>query len=159
MTDLVTEPSADPQRGTGPRTYLVVAILGTMALITATIAMAAVAGRTRPATENQQPAYIEFGDVVANLNSPRFSRYLRVRLVLVVDKSDQPRVQDAVESKRALLRSWIIGRLADLQLSDVRGSAGQAQLKREITRQFNRVLFEDQSAGIRTVLFEHFNVQ
>jgi flagellar basal body-associated protein FliL len=64
-----------------------------------------------------------------------------------------------VEAKRILLRNWLLSKISDLDLEDIRGAAGQNRLRREIRDHFNSVLCPDGYDQIYDVLFEEFNVQ
>ena len=64
-----------------------------------------------------------------------------------------------VEAKRILLRNWLLSKISDLDLEDIRGAAGQNRLRREIRDHFNSVLCPDGYDKIYDVLFEEFNVQ
>jgi flagellar basal body-associated protein FliL len=106
-----------------------------------------------------RPAFVPFGETVVNLNSERFNRYLRVSITLQVYEADLEKVTPLLEKNKALLKSWLISYLSDKNMEEVRGSAGQNRLRREIHQHFNAVLFQDGYDRIRDVLFEEFNVQ
>jgi flagellar basal body-associated protein FliL len=110
------------------------------------------------AVGNQQ-AFVPFGDVVVNLAEERLTRYLRVNLTLLVDGANETLVRQAVETKRTILKDWLISYLSDKGLDEVRGAAGVNRSRREIQDHFNGLLFPDGSARIRDVLFEEFTVQ
>lgn len=106
-----------------------------------------------------QPAYIEFGDAVVNLDEGRLNRYLRVTLTLQVDELQKDEVEAKVEAHKAVLKSWLLSYLSDKDMEDIRGAAGQNRLRREIQDQFNSVLFPDGYDRIHEVLFQEFNIQ
>jgi len=108
--------------------------------------------------EEQQSAYVPFGDVVVNLNEPRLNRYMRVNISLEVRSEDVDEVTKLVEQKRPLLKNWLIAYLSDKQLEEVRGAAALNRLSREIRDAFNRILTGDEEKIIG-VLFEEFNIQ
>ena len=64
-----------------------------------------------------------------------------------------------IEAKKIILRNWLLSKISDLDLDDIRGGAGQNRLRREIREQFNAVLCPDGYDEIHDVLFEEFNVQ
>lgn len=106
-----------------------------------------------------KPAFVPFGDSVVNLNSERFNRYLRVSITLQVNEGDVASVTKELEKHKAVLKSWLLSYLSDKSMEEIRGSAGQNRLRREIHHHFNSVLFPDGYDRIRDVLFEEFNVQ
>jgi flagellar FliL protein len=107
----------------------------------------------------ERTAFVPFGDVTVNLNEGRLNRYLRLKLSLQVDKTQTEIVTAKVESKKLLLRSWLLSHLSDKDQNEIRGAAGQNMLRREIREQFNELLFDDGHDRVYDVLFEEFNVQ
>lgn len=117
---------------------------------------------TTPSPEPLTPdrtAFVHFGELTVNLNEGRLNRYLRIKLVLQVDKAQVDAVTAAVERKRLPLRSWLLSHLSDKDQNEIRGAAGQNMLRREIRERFNALLFPDGHDRIFDVLFEEFNVQ
>ncbi|MCA9263100.1 MAG: flagellar basal body-associated FliL family protein [Planctomycetales bacterium] len=106
-----------------------------------------------------KPAFLEFGQVVVNINEDRFNRYLKINLTLQVDETELETVTADVETKRSILVNWLLSHLSDKSMEEIRGAAGQNRLRREIQDQFNSVLFPDGVDRIQDVLFEEFNVQ
>ena len=109
--------------------------------------------------ENVEWAYVDFGEVVVNLNSDRLNRYLRVSISLLVVKKDETKITELVENQKAILKNWLLSYLSEVSMNDIRGAAGQNRLRREIQDNFNTVLFSDGYDRIRDVLFQEFNVQ
>lgn len=106
-----------------------------------------------------RPAYIDFGEVVVNLDEGRLNRYLRISLTLQVDEQQQAEITQKVEVSRAVLKSWLLSYLSDKDMEEIRGAAGQNRLRREIQDHFNTVLFPDGYDRIHEVLFQEFNIQ
>lgn len=104
-------------------------------------------------------AYISFGDTLVNLDDSRLKRYLHVSIALQVDKNQQESISEVIESRKIVLKNWLIGYLSDRDLTEIRGAAGQNRLRREIHDYFNSTLFPDGYDRIHDVLFEEFNVQ
>ena len=104
-------------------------------------------------------AYVQFGDVVVNLNEERLTRYLRVKLLLVVDSANEKLMNDLVLKNKPSLKNWLIGYLSDKSLQDVSGAGGVNKLRREIWREFNAQLFSDGAETIQDIFFEEFVVQ
>lgn len=106
-----------------------------------------------------RPAYIDFGEVVVNLDEGRLNRYLRVSMTLQVDELQVLDITQKVEASRAVLKSWLLSYLSDKDMEEIRGAAGQNRLRREIQDHFNTVLFPDGYDRIHEVLFQEFNIQ
>ncbi len=109
-----------------------------------------------------EPRFVSFGNVTVNLNESRMNRYLRLKITLqliVPPEMPEEELTLHVEGKKAVMTSWLIGHLADLQMDDIRGAAGQNRLRREIHDTFNAMLFPEGEGQVEDVLFEEFNVQ
>jgi flagellar protein FliL len=106
-----------------------------------------------------KPAFVPVGDVIVNLQEERLTRYLRVKLILVVDSSQEKEIGELFLKNKAILKNWLISHLSDKSLAEVSGATGVNRLRREIQDQFNAFLFPDGSEKIRDVLFEEFVVQ
>ena len=102
---------------------------------------------------------VEFGEITVNLDEGRMNRYLRLKIVMLIAKADEKRVNEEVEKQRLILRSWLLSHLSDKTLEGIRGKAGQNMLRREIRKQFNETLFSDRRDRIYDILFEEFNIQ
>jgi flagellar FliL protein len=109
--------------------------------------------------DGKKPGFVPFGDVVVNLAEERLTRYLRVKLILVVDASQEKAITELVTKNKAILKNWLISHMSDKSLAEVSGATGVNRLRREIQDQFNALLFPDGSEKIRDVLFEEFVVQ
>jgi flagellar basal body-associated protein FliL len=109
--------------------------------------------------EPRESALVPFGDTVVNLGTEGLARYLRVRLILVVDSTQEKTVTDLVAKQKPFLKSWLISYLADQTLQEVTGAAGVNRIRREVCDQFNAILFPNEAARIHDVLFDEFVVQ
>ncbi len=115
--------------------------------------------------KEEDTIFLPFGEpgkdqsVVVNLDEGRMSRYLRVAITLRIPKSQEENFKKQIEAKKIVLRNWLLSKISDLDLDDIRGAAGQNRLRREIREQFNAVLCPDGYDQIYDVLFEEFNVQ
>ncbi len=103
--------------------------------------------------------YVPFGEVTVNLDEGRMNRYLRLKMSLQIEKEDQTKIEELLESKQLILRNWLLSHLSDKTLDEIRGKAGQNMLRREIRNYFNTALFSDGRDRIYDILFEEFNVQ
>ncbi len=117
------------------------------------------ASATEGKTATGKRAYVPFGDVVVNLNEERLTRYLRVKLLLVVDMAHEKEMTELVAKNKPALKNWLISYLSDRSLQDVSGAGGVNKLRREIWREFNAELFPDGTETIQDVFFEEFVVQ
>lgn len=104
-------------------------------------------------------AFIEFDEMVVNLNDPRFSNYLTVSLSLQVAKSQEIALTELVTEKSVILKNWFIAHVRDKKPEEVRGKFGHNMLRREIHGKFNELLFTDGIERIQDVLFKDFKVQ
>lgn len=109
--------------------------------------------------EADKVMFLPFGDVTVNLNEGRMNRYLRIKISLQIDRTQEQVVADALAKQGLIARNWLISYLSDKELDAIRGAAGQNMLRREIRDEFNTVLFSDGYDRIFDVLFEEFNVQ
>lgn len=108
---------------------------------------------------HEKPAFVPFGDVVVNLAEERLTRYLRVKLVLVVSQVEEKEMTEDVAKNKAILKNWLIGYLSDKSLKEVNGTANVNRLRREIQEQFNSLMGAGKTDKIHDVLFEEFVVQ
>jgi flagellar protein FliL len=121
--------------------------------------------QTRPEVPEDHPVTSEetvsvpFGEVVVNLDEGRMNRYLRLRIAVLCAKDEEKTVTEAIATKSAVVKNWLLSHLSDKTLEEIRGKAGQNMLRREILAQFNEALFADRRDRIFDVLFEEFNVQ
>ncbi len=122
-------------------------------------------GKAFTMAKEEDTIFLPFGEpgkdqsVVVNLDEGRMSRYLRVAITLQIPKAQEENFKKQIEAKKIVLRNWLLSKISDLDLDDIRGAAGQNRLRREIREQFNAVLCPDGYDQIYDVLFEEFNVQ
>jgi len=104
-------------------------------------------------------ALIPFDSVVVNVADGRFTRYLRVKITLVVDVKDEVAVKEAMESQKPFLQTWVIGFLQDRTMEQLHGSAGMNRVRREVRDEFNRHLYPEGPEKIKDVLLPEYNFQ
>ncbi|MCS7016655.1 MAG: flagellar basal body-associated FliL family protein [Gemmatales bacterium] len=109
--------------------------------------------------KDEKTAFVPFGDVVVNLHEERLTRYLRLKIVLEVEETEEKHLQELLNKRKAPLKSWLISYLADRTLDEVRGTLGMNRIRREIRDHFNEMLYPDGREVIRQVHFEEFTVQ
>jgi flagellar basal body-associated protein FliL len=110
-------------------------------------------------SKEEKTAFVTFGDVVVNLHEERLTRYLRLKIVLEVEESEEKKLNELLNKRKAPLKSWLISYLADRTLEEVRGTVGINRIRREIRDHFNEMLYPDGREVIRQVHFEEFTVQ
>src|SRR5437879_267533 len=77
-------------------------------------------------------AFVPFGEVVVNLAEERLTRYLRVKIILVIDGNQEKPHTEKITKVKATMKSWLISHLTDKSLKEVSGGAGVNRLRREI---------------------------
>jgi len=104
--------------------------------------------------------YDKFEPVVANLDSPGVTRYVRVTLTLEIDSQiNVKRCTALIEEKKPLLTNWLTIYLAGLTLEDIRGDKNLKRIQLEIVDALNEKLFPDAKPQIKRVLFKEFAIQ
>ena len=94
--------------------------------------------------------------VVVNLDEGRMSRYLRVAITLQIPKAKEETFKKRIEARKIVLRNWLLSKISDLDLDDIRGAAGKNRLRREIREQFNTAnRYQSLVRSISHPLFAH----
>ncbi len=109
--------------------------------------------------KGENTAFVPFGDVVVNLYEERLTRYIRVKVVLLVDEKQEKAVTELLTKKKAIMKHWLISHLSDKTLKEVSGAAGVNRVRRETQEHFNTLMCPDGSEKILDILFEEFVVQ
>jgi len=110
--------------------------------------------------ESQGTWYYDLEPVVANLDAPGVTRYVRLTLTLEIDESvEQKKGVVFIEEKKPLLTNWLTIYLAGLSLEDIRGDRNLKSIQSQVLDAFNEKLFPDSKPRIRRVLFKEFAVQ
>lgn len=98
--------------------------------------------------------------IIANLDEPGVTRYLRVSITLLLSPDVDPEKGQAyLEKKELLLRDSLHAYFADLSLEDVRGRRNVERIKRQVQNLFNELLFPESKPYVREVYFREFAVQ
>jgi flagellar basal body-associated protein FliL len=98
--------------------------------------------------------------VVANLDEPGVTRYVRVSVILEMSPDlDFIEGEVFLDEKKIVLQDWMTTYLAGLSLEDVRGSRNLNRIKREVLDQFNKLLYGSDKPYVEKVLFKEFAVQ
>jgi hypothetical protein len=117
--------------------------------------------RTAGIAKIARPGMIEFGVIVAaNMCDPQTTRYIKCKVVISVDPTEEKAIGELARNKSADLRTWLIAHLSEQSIADFSGAKGQQKLREDIRREFNSVLFPGQAQGkIRDILFDEFTIQ
>ena len=101
---------------------------------------------------------IPFGNenIVVNLRHASGGRFIRVKLLLVVDATEEKTITELVAKQKPFMKTWLIGYLADQSVEEVLRTTGINRIRREIRDQFNALLFPDGSEKVLDVLFDDF---
>jgi flagellar basal body-associated protein FliL len=106
------------------------------------------------------PSLVPLGEpIIVNLADSQQTRYLRVKLVLVVPAAEEKAVGEALAKKKVFLKDWLISYLSDQTEQSVKGAAGKNRVRREVLDQFNAKLFPTGVERIQDILFEEFQLQ
>lgn len=113
----------------------------------------------KKAALDPKQAQIPFDPVVVNVASSTYARYLRTKIILVVDAKDEKTVTDALAKKKVFLQDWVNSYLSDRTMEELHGSAAKNRIRREIRDKFNAMLFSDGSEKITELVMPEFNFQ
>jgi flagellar basal body-associated protein FliL len=104
--------------------------------------------------------YDQFPPVVANLDEPSVTRYVRLTLIMEIDAQvDKKKGTAFIGDKTHLLTNWLTIYLAGLSLEDIRGDRNLKRIQSEIVDAFNEKLFPDAKPQVKRVLFKEFAIQ
>jgi len=111
-------------------------------------------------TSPQNTWYYDLEPVVANLNEPDVTRYIRISLTLQISNElDTKKTTAFLEQKAPLLKDWLTIYLASQTLEDIRGEGNLRRIQSQMLDAFNEKLFPDAKPQIKNVLFKEFAVQ
>lgn len=106
------------------------------------------------------PWVFELEPVIANLDEPGVTRYVRATLILEMNAAfDQEKGMATLDEKKALLRDWLAIYLAGCTLEETRGSKNLVRIKAEIRDAFNDYLFKNSKPMVESILLKEFAVQ
>ena len=109
---------------------------------------------------DQMPWVEEFEPVLANLDEPGVTRYVRVTITLEMSPElDEVKGREFLETKKMLVRDWLTTYLAGLSLEDVRGSRNLNRIKKDILGECNELLFPKGQPFVERIFFKEFAVQ
>ncbi|GAH75682.1 unnamed protein product [marine sediment metagenome] len=112
------------------------------------------------AVGSQKTWYYELEPVVANLDVPGITRYVRAAITLEISAEvDQEKGIAFLEEKKPVLTNWLTIYLASLTLEDIRGDRNLRRIQSQILDSFNEKLFPDARPQIKHILFKEFAIQ
>jgi len=104
--------------------------------------------------------YYDLDPVVANLNEPTVTRYVRASLTLEMSADmDVKKGTTFLDEKKPILINWLTVYLSSLSLEDIRGDNNLRSIQSQIRDAFNEKLFPDSKPQIKQVLIKEFPVQ
>jgi len=104
--------------------------------------------------------YFDLEPVVANLNEPGATRYVRATLTLEVSPELAPDKGTAMLTlKKPLLTNMLTIYLAGLSVESTRGDRNLKRIQSELCDTFNEKLFPDSKPYIKGILIKEFAVQ
>lgn len=111
-------------------------------------------------TGSQKTWYYDLEPVVANLDEPGVTRYVRATLTLQISSELSEKKGIALfEEKKPVLTNWLTIYLASLGIKDIRGDRNLKRIQTQILDAFNEKLFPDSKPKIQHILFKEFAVQ
>ena len=104
--------------------------------------------------------YYDLEPVVANLNEPNVSRYVRASLTLEIsNEMDEKKGTAFLDEKKPILVDLLFVYLSSLRLEDVRGDKNLKSIQAHICDAFNEKLFPNSKQQIKRVLIKEFPIQ
>ncbi|MDD5133963.1 MAG: flagellar basal body-associated FliL family protein [Phycisphaerae bacterium] len=104
--------------------------------------------------------YYSLDPVIANLDEPGVTRYVRVTLTLEISgEMDEKKTAVIFGEKNPVLINWLTIYLAGLNIDDIRGDKNLKRIQSQILDSFNEKLFEGSSPMIKNILFKEFAIQ
>ncbi len=112
------------------------------------------------AAGSQKTWYYHLAPVVANLDVPEATRYIRVSLTLEISSEvDEKKGAAFIDEREPTLTSWLTVYLSSLSLEDIRGDKNLKRIQSQVLDTFNEKLFPDSKPKIKHILFKEFAVQ
>jgi flagellar basal body-associated protein FliL len=104
--------------------------------------------------------YYDLDPVVANLNEPTVTRYVRASLTLEMSADmDAKKGTTFLDEKKPILINWLTVYLSSLGIEDIRGDNNLRSIQSHVRDAFNEKLFPDSKPQIKQVLIKEFPVQ
>lgn len=113
-----------------------------------------------PVADKNEGWFYELDPVVANLNEPGVTRYVRISLTLDITQAwVQEEATLFLDQKKPLMKHWLTLYLANQTIEDTRGERNLVRMQANIRDIFNQGLFPNAQPRIKDVLFKEFAIQ
>ncbi len=110
--------------------------------------------------EGENVWYFDLEPLVANLDEPSVTRYVRATLTLEISTElDAKQGMALLEQKRPLLINWLTIYLSSLSLEEARGDRNLKRIQTDVRDAFNEKLFGELKPPIKRILFKEFAIQ
>ena len=104
--------------------------------------------------------YYDLDPIIANLNEPGISRYVRASFTLEISaEMDQKKGAAFLDEKKPVLRDMLFIYLSGLSLKDIQGDKNLKSLQSRIREMLNEKFFPDSKPQITRVLIKEFPIQ
>lgn len=108
----------------------------------------------------QKAWYYDLEPVVANLDEPGTTRYVRVTITLAISPQvDKLKGGAFLDEKKPLMTNCLTLYLASLSIADARGDMNLKRIQSQILDTFNEKLFPGAKPQIQQILFKEFAIQ
>ena len=98
--------------------------------------------------------------VIANLDEPGVTRYLRATITIELsNEMDERKGLPFMDSMALELRDWLTTYFAGLSLERIRGTRNLSRIKKEIRDHFNVILFPETKPFVEGIFLKDFAVQ
>jgi len=112
------------------------------------------------AAGSQKTWYYHLEPVVANLDVPDVTRYVRVSLTFEMSSEVNEKKGVAfIDERKPILTNWLTIYLSGLSLEDIRGDRNLQRIQSQVLDTFNEKLFPNSKPQIKRILFKEFAVQ
>jgi flagellar basal body-associated protein FliL len=116
--------------------------------------------KKKPGFEKGEPWFYDIEPIVANLNEPGVTRYVRVALTLEVGNGMATKEgTEFLDQKKPLLKHWLTLYLSNQTIDGVRGEKNLRQVQTQIADALNQGLFPNGKPRIVGVLFKELSIQ
>lgn len=110
--------------------------------------------------DSEKVWYYDLEPVIANLNEPGVSRYVRASFTLEMSgQTDEKKGRAFLDEKKPILTDMLFVYLSGLSLNDIQGDKNLKSIQSRIRELFNERLFPDSKPQIKRVLIKEFPVQ
>lgn len=117
-------------------------------------------GKSKPGSESGEPWFYDIEPIVANLNEPGVTRYVRTALTLEVGNGMEAAAGKVfLDQKKPLLKHWLTLYLSNQTLEGIRGEKNLRQVQTQMTDALNQGLFPNDKPRIVDVLFKELSIQ